>query len=79
MHPTTAPETLNHVACTHCGDDCPDEPIQLNGQPELHFCCQGCKAVYELLAASNLCSTYYRLDEKAGQKVKAVELPGRFD
>ncbi|QNH61699.1 heavy metal translocating P-type ATPase [Hymenobacter sediminicola] len=77
----TAPastETLTHLACTHCGDDCPDEPIRLPEQPELHFCCQGCKAVYELLAASNLC-TYYRLDEHAGQKVKPVELPGRFD
>jgi Cu+-exporting ATPase len=34
--------------------------------------------VYELLAASNLC-TYYHLDERPGQKVRAVELPGRFD
>jgi len=75
---TTAPETLNRVACTHCGDDCPDEPIQLNGQPALHFCCPGCKAVYELLAANNLCG-YYRLDEQPGQRVKTVELPGRFD
>ena len=31
-----------------------------------------------LLAASSLC-TYYRLDEHAGRKVAAVELPGRFD
>ena len=34
--------------------------------------------MYELLAASNLC-TYYRLDEHPGQKLKPVELPGRFD
>ncbi|MDB5271302.1 MAG: hypothetical protein JWP58_4342 [Hymenobacter sp.] len=75
---TAAPETLTRIACTHCGDDCPDEPIRLTDQPALHFCCTGCRAVYELLAASNLC-TYYRLDERPGQKVKAVELPGRFD
>ena len=75
---TAAPETLTRVACTHCGDDCPDKPIGLNGQPELHFCCQGCKAVYELLAASNLCA-YYRLDEQPGQRVKTVELAARFD
>ncbi|WP_316248037.1 heavy metal translocating P-type ATPase [Hymenobacter sp. BT491] len=68
-------EIHTHVACTHCGDACPDEPVLLDSQP---FCCQGCKAVYELLAASNLC-TYYRLDERPGQKVKDVELPGRFD
>ncbi|OUJ71439.1 heavy metal translocating P-type ATPase [Hymenobacter crusticola] len=73
--PTTAPAIHTHVACTHCGDECPDEPIIFAEQP---FCCQGCQAVYELLNANNLC-TYYRLDERPGQKVKAVELPGRFD
>ncbi|WP_345235919.1 heavy metal translocating P-type ATPase [Hymenobacter saemangeumensis] len=73
-----APATTPLLACSHCGDTCPDEPIRLPAEPALHFCCQGCKAVYELLAASNLC-TYYRLDEKPGQKVKEVELPGRFD
>nr|WP_262905214.1 heavy metal translocating P-type ATPase metal-binding domain-containing protein [Hymenobacter nitidus] len=66
------------MACAHCGDDCPAEPVRLAARPALPFCCQGCKAVYELLDASNLC-TYYRLDEKPGQKVKTVELPGRFD
>jgi Cu+-exporting ATPase len=66
------------LACTHCGDDCPAEPLHLAAQPELNFCCAGCRAVYELLDASHLC-TYYSLDAHPGQKVKAVELPGRFD
>ena len=66
------------VACTHCGDACPDTPIRLLAEPEPAFCCAGCRAVYELLAANRLC-TYYRLDEHPGQKRKAVELPGRFD
>ncbi|RSK50012.1 heavy metal translocating P-type ATPase [Hymenobacter rigui] len=66
------------VACAHCGDACPTEPIRLPARPELAFCCQGCRAVYELLDQSNLC-TYYRLDDKPGQKIKEVELPGRFD
>ncbi|MFC6223681.1 heavy metal translocating P-type ATPase [Hymenobacter artigasi] len=66
------------VACTHCGDACPDTPLRLLAAPELTFCCAGCRAVYELLAANRLC-TYYRLDEHPGQKTKAVELPGRFD
>jgi Cu+-exporting ATPase len=34
--------------------------------------------VYELLQTNNLC-TYYALNEQPGQKVKPVELPGRFD
>ncbi|WP_317196648.1 heavy metal translocating P-type ATPase [Hymenobacter negativus] len=76
--PITPVETLVHVACAHCGDACPDEPLHLAAQPELPFCCAGCRAVYELLDASNLC-TYYRLDEHPGQKIKEVELPGRFD
>ena len=66
------------VACAHCGDACPDTPIRLLAAPELAFCCAGCRAVYELLAANRLC-TYYRLDAHPGQKMKAVELPGRFD
>ncbi|WP_317191574.1 heavy metal translocating P-type ATPase [Hymenobacter negativus] len=66
------------VACTHCGDACPDAPIRLPAEPGLAFCCQGCRAVYELLAANRLC-TYYRLDAHPGQKMKTVELPGRFD
>ncbi|MCB2406997.1 heavy metal translocating P-type ATPase [Hymenobacter lucidus] len=77
LAPAPAPP-LTHLACSHCGDECPAEPIQLAARPALHFCCQGCRAVYELLDASNLC-TYYRLDEQPGQKVKDVELPGRFD
>ena len=64
-----------HLACAHCGDDCPTEPLYLEEQP---FCCAGCRTVYELLAANNLCR-YYALDERPGLKVKPVELPGRFD
>jgi Cu+-exporting ATPase len=76
--PLAPAATLTRVACAHCGDACPDTPVKLATQPELDFCCAGCRAVYELLAASNLC-TYYRLDVQPGQKVKAVDLPGRFD
>ncbi len=71
----SATETHVHAACTHCGDDCPDQPVMLAEKP---FCCQGCKAVYELLDANNLC-TYYSIDEKPGNKIKEVDLPGRFD
>ncbi|TYZ06918.1 HAD-IC family P-type ATPase [Hymenobacter lutimineralis] len=64
-----------HLACAHCGDDCPPEPLLLG---EVPFCCAGCRTVYELLEANNLC-TYYRLDAQPGLKVQDVELPGRFD
>lgn len=76
--PFAPAEILTLTACAHCGDACPDAPSKLATQPELDFCCAGCRAVYELLNASNLC-TYYRLDAQPGQKVKPVDLPGRFD
>jgi P-type Cu+ transporter len=48
--------------CYHCGDTCGDEPILAH---EKAFCCDGCKAVYELLEENNLC-TYYNLEENPG-------------
>jgi len=73
--PAVLEQPATHLACAHCGDDCPPEPLYLADKP---FCCAGCRTVYELLDANNLC-TYYRLDAKPGLKVKEVELPGRFD
>ncbi len=69
--PTAAPTT-----CAHCGDACPRLPILYQ---EKTFCCQGCRAVYELLASRNLCQ-YYALapDGPAGQKIPALDLPDRF-
>ncbi len=54
--------------CYHCGDECITEPIY---SEEKTFCCTGCKSVYELLYANNLC-TYYNLDksEKPGLTIK---------
>ncbi|MDB5235714.1 MAG: hypothetical protein JWR44_2707 [Hymenobacter sp.] len=73
--PAVLEQPATRLACAHCGDDCPPEPLRLAGKP---FCCAGCRTVYQLLDANNLC-TYYRLDDKPGLKVKEVELPGRFD
>lgn len=72
----TADYTPTTTACSHCGDDCPAQPVLLQDKP---FCCQGCRAVYELLDANNLCQYYALGDEHPGQKIKPVELPGRFD
>lgn len=44
-----------NIQCDHCGDLCSTEVISYE---EKHFCCHGCKAVYELLEASNLTSYY---------------------
>ena len=48
--------------CAHCGDDCgPDAP----SVHALLFCCEGCKAVYQILAESELCD-YYALNDHPG-------------
>ncbi|MFD2519806.1 heavy metal translocating P-type ATPase [Emticicia soli] len=69
--------TLNEtkIACYHCGDECADSPIVLE---EKHFCCHGCKTVYEILQDNNLCS-YYDLNQHAGVSLKAANFSGKYD
>ncbi|MCZ7556685.1 MAG: heavy metal translocating P-type ATPase metal-binding domain-containing protein [Bacteroidia bacterium] len=47
------------LVCFHCGDVCFSDEIALGDK---YFCCNGCKAVYELLHANDLCA-YYDVDE----------------
>ncbi len=56
------------MACFHCGDPCAQEHRVHEGRD---FCCQGCKAVYELLNEAGLCN-YYELQEKPGVKQAAA-------
>jgi Cu+-exporting ATPase len=53
------------VVCTHCSEPCEDI-IWLSDKP---FCCEGCKTVFEILSANDLC-TYYQLDGQAGTSLK---------
>ena len=57
------------VLCHHCGDPC-DETIK---SEEHHFCCYGCKAVFELLEQSNLDQYYSEtsLENKSLSQLKA--------
>ncbi|AVR44354.1 heavy metal translocating P-type ATPase [Christiangramia fulva] len=56
--------------CYHCGEDCIDI-LEFSGR---HFCCNGCKMVYEILETNDL-SYYYELQERPGisQKRKKVD------
>ena len=58
-------EVLESVKCFHCGQLC-DEVIQLDDKP---FCCVGCKSVFEILNANNLCE-YYSIEQRAGVSQK---------
>ncbi|BDQ04173.1 heavy metal translocating P-type ATPase metal-binding domain-containing protein [Ignavibacterium sp.] len=50
------------LICYHCGQDCPDDSIQIEDK---NFCCNGCKTVYEILNQNQLCS-YYNFENNPG-------------
>ncbi|MCF8240591.1 MAG: heavy metal translocating P-type ATPase metal-binding domain-containing protein [Melioribacteraceae bacterium] len=60
--------------CYHCGEDCIDDLIQLDGKL---FCCNGCKTVYEILNQNNLCN-YYDIEEAPGIN-KKEDLKRNYD
>lgn len=53
------------LTCYHCGNVC-EETLWLE---EKAFCCYGCKTVFEILSANELCE-YYSLDEKPGLSLR---------
>jgi Cu+-exporting ATPase len=61
--------------CFHCGNICTTENISSG---EKKFCCAGCKAVYEILHGSDLCS-YYTIEENPGLKRNDSVAEKRFD
>ena len=54
--------TASQTSCYHCGSDCPTESIRIE---EKRFCCNGCKSVFQILNANDLCD-YYALNEQPG-------------
>lgn len=57
------------VQCYHCGQPCDD----INWQDDKPFCCLGCKTVYEILRANDLCE-YYNYEQNPGiQLTRPVE------
>ena len=62
------------LSCFHCGDKVPDLTIRIEDK---HFCCEGCKMVYEILNTSDLCS-YYDLEAHPGIQVKAGKTDDHF-
>lgn len=52
----------NHLQCFHCGEVC--STVNITAEDK-HFCCEGCKMVYQLLNKNGLCD-YYSLNDKPG-------------
>jgi P-type Cu+ transporter len=57
-------------ACHHCGLPCDEHDIVAEGN---HFCCHGCKAVYELLSSRDLCA-YYDLNDAPGATIRTDDM-----
>lgn len=66
---------IEAVKCFHCGENCDTDPVMLEDKT---FCCDGCKAVFQILNENNLC-TFYLLDENAGRTVNIGVERKRFD
>ncbi|SDE02506.1 heavy metal translocating P-type ATPase [Niabella drilacis] len=62
------------IACYHCGDPCSDTHLEIGDK---HFCCAGCKLVYEVLNEHELC-TYYDLNAHPGKSQRHRGREGRF-
>ncbi len=59
------------VQCYHCGEDCSEKTIIVQ---EKHFCCDGCKMVFEILNKTGMCD-YYSISDNPGtnQRIKIRE------
>lgn len=67
-------KTNTALLCSHCGDPCPNDKIILG---ESHFCCEGCRLVYQLLDRNGLC-TYYELNARPGVSLRAPVQKDKF-
>lgn len=66
-------QTLEKTTCYHCGDDCTTVEYVVDNKS---FCCHGCKSVYEVLSAGDLCN-YYSYNEHPG--ATRLRTDKRFD
>ncbi|MCF7923120.1 MAG: heavy metal translocating P-type ATPase metal-binding domain-containing protein, partial [Candidatus Marinimicrobia bacterium] len=65
----------NSLSCFHCGEPCPDNTIAIGDKS---FCCQGCKTVFEILNANEMCD-YYTIENTPGITPKQDLITGRFE
>ncbi len=52
--------------CYHCGESCEKNVITSDNK---HFCCEGCKTVFDILDQNNLCN-YYTINSFPGISVR---------
>ncbi|QQL50243.1 heavy metal translocating P-type ATPase [Mucilaginibacter ginkgonis] len=65
--------TIKEITCYHCGDEVTNVGIMADKKD---FCCNGCKAVYQVLRDNQLCS-YYSYNDHPG--ANCAQQNKRFD
>lgn len=55
-----------HSDCFHCGEPCSSVKVSLNDK---NFCCEGCRTVFQILNAHDLCQ-YYQHKDRSGWQVR---------
>ena len=55
---------LSANLCYHCGEEISGIDLTI---AEKHFCCAGCKGVYQILSANNMCA-YYSYNDAPGKR-----------
>lgn len=66
---------MSDIHCAHCGEDCGTSKIVLENK---HFCCDGCKTVYQILQNSDLCE-YYANGDTPGNTIRNNAYYDKFD
>lgn len=62
------------LVCYHCGESCSNCNIIIEDK---HFCCEGCRLVYDILNQNGMC-TYYDLNRNPGQSQKITVRKDKF-
>lgn len=57
-------DTVKALACYHCGEEIINQDLVYD---QKHFCCAGCKGVYQILAENNMCA-YYAYNDAPGSR-----------
>jgi P-type Cu+ transporter len=63
MSPSAVGRVNSRVTCFHCGDPVTGEGVT---DDDKHFCCAGCRSVYDILRRNEMCD-YYSLENAPGK------------
>lgn len=75
MSATGVAIATERIPCAHCGTVCLDATIRVGTS---HFCCHGCRTVFELLHENGL-ERFYDLEQKPGIRMGDRAFAGAFD